>query len=186
MERTGFSHRLRITPEKPGVYMMKDARERVIYVGKAANLRDRVSSYFGSPSSLNTKIQKMVSRVTDFEFIVTDSEPEALILENTIIKKLRPTYNTRLKDDKTYPFIKIDLKEEFPQVYITRKVAKDGARYFGPFATAGQRPEDPGSPEEAVPLPLLHKDHHGKGPEAVSRVLHQPLRGPLHRPGGQR
>ena len=137
MERTGFSHRLRITPEKPGVYMMKDARERVIYVGKAANLRGRVSSYFGSPSSLNTKIQKMVSRVTDFEFIVTDSEPEALILENTIIKKLRPTYNTRLKDDKTYPFIKIDLKEEFPQVYITRKVAKDGARYFGPFATAG-------------------------------------------------
>ena len=137
MERTGFAHRLRITPEKPGVYMMKDAQERVIYVGKAANLRNRVSSYFGSPSSLNTKIQKMVSRVTDFEFIVTDSEAEALILENTMIKKLRPTYNARLKDDKTYPFIKIDLKEEFPQVYITRKVAKDGARYFGPFATAG-------------------------------------------------
>ena len=137
MAPTGFAHRLRITPEKPGVYMMKDARDRVIYVGKAANLRNRVSSYFGSPSSLNTKIQKMVSRVTDFEFIVTDSEPEALILENTIIKKLRPTYNARLKDDKTYPFIKIDLNEEFPQVYITRRVAKDGARYFGPFATAG-------------------------------------------------
>ena len=137
MAPTGFAHRLRITPEKPGVYMMKDAGDRVIYVGKAANLRNRVSSYFGSPSSLNTKIQKMVSRVTDFEFIVTDSEAEALILENTIIKKLRPTYNTRLKDDKTYPFIKIDLNEEFPQVYITRRVAKDGARYFGPFATAG-------------------------------------------------
>ncbi len=137
MAPTGFAHRLRITPEKPGVYMMKDAGDRVIYVGKAANLRNRVSSYFGSPSSLNTKIQKMVSRVTDFEFIVTDSDAEALILENTIIKKLRPTYNTRLKDDRTYPFIKIDLNEEFPQVYITRRVAKDGARYFGPFATAG-------------------------------------------------
>ena len=136
MEREGFDHRLRITPEKPGVYMMKDAGDRVLYVGKASNLKSRIRSYFGSPHNLATKIQKMVSKVVDFEYIVTDSEAEALILECTLIKKTRPRYNARLKDDKSYPYLKIDLTEEFPQVYITRRVAKDGARYFGPFATA--------------------------------------------------
>ena len=137
MEREDFDHRLRLTPQKPGVYMMKDAQDRVLYVGKASNLRNRIRSYFGAPHSLGTKIQKMVSRVADFEFIVTDSDPEAIILECTFIKKFRPTYNARLKDDKTYPYLKIDLTEAFPQVYITRRVANDGARYFGPFATAG-------------------------------------------------
>ena len=136
MERGSFDHRLRITPEKPGVYMMKDAGDRVLYVGKASNLKSRMRSYFGSPHTLASKIQKMVSKVVDFEYIVTDSEAEALILECTIIKKTRPRYNARLKDDKSYPYLKIDLTEEFPQVYITRRVAKDGARYFGPFATA--------------------------------------------------
>ena len=137
MERKGFPHRLAITPEKPGVYMLKDAREQVLYVGKAASLKNRIRSYFGSPANLGAKIRKMVSRVVDFEYIVTDSEPEAIILECTLIKKLRPTYNARLKDDKTYPYLKIDLSEDFPQVYITRRVARDGARYFGPFATTG-------------------------------------------------
>ena len=137
MEGKDFTHRLRITPEKPGVYMMKDARDKVLYVGKASSLKNRIRSYFGSPHNLAPKIRRMVSRVVDFEFIVTDSEAEALILECTLIKKFRPHYNARLKDDKSYPYIKIDLTEEFPQVYITRMVAQDGARYFGPFATAG-------------------------------------------------
>ena len=136
MERRDFAHMLRITPEKPGVYMMKDTAGKVIYVGKAANLKNRIRSYFGSPHNLATKIQKMVSKVADFEYIITDSEPEAIILECTIIKKYRPRYNARLKDDKSYPYLKIDLTEDFPQVYITRRVNQDGARYFGPFATA--------------------------------------------------
>ncbi len=137
MEQKDFAYRLRITPEKPGIYMMKDAKDKVLYVGKANSLRNRIRSYFGSPHNLAPKIQRMVSKVVDFEFIVTDSEAEALILECTLIKKLRPTYNARLKDDKSYPYLKIDLKEDFPQVYITRRVAQDGARYFGPFATVG-------------------------------------------------
>ena len=129
--------RLQVTPERPGVYMMKDARGSVLYVGKASVLRNRLRTYFGSPAGQPTKIRRMMGHVHDFEYIVTDSEAEALILENTLIKRYRPRYNARLKDDKTYPFLKIDLTEEFPRVYITRKIAQDGARYFGPFATAG-------------------------------------------------
>ena len=117
--------------------MMKDPRGTVLYVGKASILRNRLRSYFGSPSNLPNKIRRMLGHLHDFEYIVTDSEAEALILENTLIKRYKPRYNARLKDDKTYPYLKIDLAEEFPRVYITRKVAKDGARYFGPFATAG-------------------------------------------------
>ena len=129
--------RLRVTPESPGVYLMKDARGNVLYVGKASVLRNRLRTYFGASSNLPNKIRRMLEQLDDFETIVTDSESEALILENTLIKRYRPRYNARLKDDKTYPFLKIDLKEEFPRVYITRRVLKDGARYFGPFATAG-------------------------------------------------
>ena len=116
--------------------MMKDAKNEVLYVGKASVLRNRLRSYFGSPSGHPPKIRRMMSRMTDFEFIVTDTEAEALILENTLIKRYKPYFNARLKDDKTYPYLKIDLTEEFPRVYITRQVANDGARYFGPFATA--------------------------------------------------
>ena len=137
MDQKDLEHRLRISPEKPGVYLMKDARDNVIYVGKASSLRNRVRSYFGTPFNLNPKIQKMVSKVADFEYIVTDSDAEAIILECTLIKKFRPTYNARLKDDKSYPYIKIDLTQQFPEVYFTRRVNQDGARYFGPFATAG-------------------------------------------------
>jgi excinuclease ABC subunit C len=129
--------RLQQTPERPGVYLMKDARGNVLYVGKASVLRNRVRTYFGAPSGQIPKIRRMMGHVHDFEYIVTDSEAEALILENTLIKRYKPRYNARLKDDKTYPFLKIDLNEEYPRVNITRRVAKDGARYFGPFATAG-------------------------------------------------
>ena len=132
-----IEHRLQVTPERPGVYLMKDARGSVLYVGKASVLRNRLRTYFGAPSAQPSKTRRMMGHVHDFEYIVTDSEAEALILENTLIKRYRPRYNARLKDDKTYPFLKIDLAEEFPRVYITRKVSKDGGRYFGPFATAG-------------------------------------------------
>jgi excinuclease ABC subunit C len=136
MSKPLLEHRLRVTPEKPGVYLMKDVKGEILYVGKASVLRNRLRSYFGSSSTMPPKIRRMVSQLDDFEYIVTDTEAEALILENTLIKRYKPRYNARLKDDKTYPFLKIDLSEEFPRVYITRQVAKDGARYFGPFASA--------------------------------------------------
>ena len=137
MSKTGFKERLRATPARPGVYLMRDGHGNVLYVGKAASLRHRLGSYFQSQSGLEPKVRAMVSKVRDFEFIVTESESEAFILENNLIKEHRPPYNARLKDDKSYPFLKIDVSEDFPQVYITRRVARDGARYFGPFANAG-------------------------------------------------
>ncbi len=108
----------------------------MLYVGKATNLRSRLRSYFGSSVNLAPKIRNLVGQIADFEYVVTETEAEALILENTLIKRHKPQYNARLKDDKTYPYIKIDLAEEFPQVYFTRRVQPDGARYFGPFASA--------------------------------------------------
>ena len=132
-----FERRLRNAPNRPGVYIMKDVRGNVLYVGKASVLSNRLRNYFGSPANLPNKIRRMLGQLDDFECIVTDTEAEALILENTLIKRHKPRYNARLKDDKTYPYLKIDLTEDFPKVYITRKVAKDGGRYFGPFATAG-------------------------------------------------
>ena len=122
-------------PPKPGVYLFRDASGNVLYVGKGANLHSRVRSYFSTPYSLPPKLQKMIALVSDFEFFVTDSEQEALILECNLIKRHRPRYNVRLKDDKTYPYLKINLQEEWPGVYITRHVEQDGSRYFGPFAS---------------------------------------------------
>ncbi len=116
---------------------MKDAREKVLYVGKAAVLRNRVRSYFQKSAGLPPKIRRMVKLVDDFEFIVTESEQEAFLLESNLIKRHKPHFNARLKDDKSYPFIKIDTTEDYPQVYITRKVLEDGSRYFGPYASAG-------------------------------------------------
>jgi excinuclease ABC subunit C len=129
--------KLRALPAKPGVYLFKDKEAKVIYVGKAASLNSRVRSYFGAPSNLSSKIQRLVSKIQDVEFLVTNSEQEALILECNMIKKYTPRYNVRLKDNKTFPYLKIDINEDWPGVYITRRVQKDGARYFGPFASAG-------------------------------------------------
>ncbi len=137
MSTTLVSERLKAMPTKPGVYLMRDADGNVLYVGKAANLRSRVRSYFGSSYGLQPKIEKMVARVADIDFILANSEQEALILECNLIKRHRPYYNSRLKDDKSYPYMKIDLTEEFPRVYFTRRVEQDGARYFGPYASAG-------------------------------------------------
>jgi len=137
MEARRFDEQLKALPQKPGVYLFRDVSRNVLYVGKAANLRNRVRSYFGTPSTLSPKLRKMMGRVSDFEFLVTDSDQEALILECNLIKKHRPRFNVRLKDDKTYPFLKITTGEDWPRVHITRRVESDGSRYFGPYASAG-------------------------------------------------
>jgi excinuclease ABC subunit C len=137
MESRNLEYQLTTLPSSPGVYLFKNKEDKVIYVGKAANLSNRVRSYFGAPSSLSSKIQQLVSKIYDLEFIVTDSEQEALILECNMIKKHHPRYNVRLKDDKTFPYLKVAINEDWPGVYITRRFRKDGAKYFGPFASAG-------------------------------------------------
>ena len=131
-----LSEKIKSVPGKPGVYMMKDISSSVLYVGKALNLRNRIKSYFSTPKSLPLKIQHLIKNVHDFDLIFTSTEQEALILENNMIKWHQPKFNARLKDDKSYPFIKINLSEKFPQIYFTRKIKKDGSRYFGPFASA--------------------------------------------------
>jgi excinuclease ABC subunit C len=131
-----ITEQLKQLPKSPGVYLMRDTEGNILYVGKAANLRNRVRSYFGSRQELTPKIQRMVDRVYDLDFFVTNSEQEALILEYNLIKRHHPHYNVRLKDDKTFPFLKISLNEDWPKVYFTRRVEEDGGRYFGPFASA--------------------------------------------------
>jgi len=128
---------LAVLPDKPGVYLMHDRNGRVIYVGKAKNLNHRVHSYFRASGRHSVKVAALTSHVEDIETIMTDSEIEALILECNLIKKYRPRYNIMLKDDKTYPYLKITLQEEFPRMYITRRVVKDGARYYGPYPDVG-------------------------------------------------
>jgi excinuclease ABC subunit C len=128
---------LKALPSSSGVYIFKDDNGTVLYVGKATNLSLRVRSYFASNQTLSPKVQKMVPNICNLEFITTDSEQEALILENTLIKKYRPRYNVRLKDDKTFPYLKIDLFNTWPSVRITRRITDDGSKYFGPFASPG-------------------------------------------------
>lgn len=122
---------------EPGVYLWKDEKGCILYVGKAVNLRNRVKSYVRKDSNRAVKVAAMMSHAVDLETIVVANEPEALILENTLIKKHHPRYNIMLRDDKTYPYIKVTVQEEYPRVFMTRRVQRDGARYFGPFADAG-------------------------------------------------
>ena len=124
------------TPSDPGVYLMQNENNQVLYVGKAKHLKNRIRSYFNSSSNLSPKIQQLVHNIERFEYIVTETETEALILENNLIKQLKPYYNDRLKDDKTYPFIKVTLQEKFPKVLFTRNIKNDGSKYFGPFTSA--------------------------------------------------
>ncbi|MFW6102796.1 MAG: excinuclease ABC subunit UvrC [Chloroflexota bacterium] len=128
--------KLSIAPQSPGVYLFRDAHGDVVYVGKAANLRNRVRSYFGSRTGLATKTVRLVSLVEDIEFILAGSEQEALMLEADLIKRHRPQYNARLKDDKSFPFLKVDIQNEWPTVTVTRRRTADGSRYFGPFSSA--------------------------------------------------
>ena len=131
---------LKKLPNKPGVYIMHDKDDNIIYVGKAVSLRNRVRQYFRK-NNKTARIEKMVSLIDHFEYIVVDNEAEALILECNLIKENKPKFNVLLKDDKTYPYIKIALNEEYPSVYTTRKILNDGAKYFGPYANAGSAKE---------------------------------------------
>lgn len=128
---------LKKLPHKPGVYLMHDKEDSIIYVGKAIDLFNRVHSYFRTGTKKSPKIQKMVTHIVRFEYIVTDSELEALVLENNLIKEHSPKYNTMLKDDKTYPYIKVTMGEEYPRVLFSRIMKKDKSRYFGPYTSAG-------------------------------------------------
>jgi excinuclease ABC subunit C len=132
-----FKAQLKILPDKPGVYLMKNTLGEIIYVGKAKVLKNRVRQYFQNSKNHSEKVRAMVKNISEFEYIVTDSEMEALILECNLIKKYSPKYNISLKDDKFYPFIKITTNEDFPKVFITRNYAKDGNKYFGPYPNAG-------------------------------------------------
>jgi excinuclease ABC subunit C len=125
---------LRQLPASPGVYLMRNARGNILYVGKAVSLRNRVRSYFNSPAKLNPKTRMMIEEISDFEYFVVSSEQEALILELNLIKRYWPPYNVLLKDDKTFPYLKIKLTEEWPRLHITRRIEDDGSHYFGPFA----------------------------------------------------
>jgi len=125
--------KLKNLPEKPGVYIMRDQYNEIIYIGKAINLKNRVRQYFQNSKNQHPKVAAMVERITDLEYIITDSELEALILECNLIKKHRPKYNVMLKDDKQYPYIKITIKEDYPRLLIVREIKKDGAKYFGPY-----------------------------------------------------
>lgn len=128
---------LKKLPASPGVYIMHDKHDEIIYVGKAISLKNRVRQYFQSSRNKTAKIEKMVSRIARFEYIITDSELEALVLECNLIKEHRPKYNTMLKDDKTYPYIKVTMDEDFPRVLFSRTMKKDKCRYFGPYTSAG-------------------------------------------------
>jgi excinuclease ABC subunit C len=131
-----LEEKLTMLPAAPGVYLMKDDRGRVIYVGKAVSLKNRVRSYFNSPAGLQEKTRALVSHIRDLEWILTDSEMEALILECNLIKKYQPRYNIRLVDDKHYPYLRVTVKEDFPRIETVRSMKKDGSRYFGPYTSS--------------------------------------------------
>ena len=137
MKEFHIEEELKKLPEKPGVYLMHSKSDEIIYVGKAINLKNRVRQYFQSGRNRSPKIEKMITLIHYFEYIVTDSELEALVLENNLIKEYAPKYNTMLTDDKTYPFIKVTVEEPYPRVLLTRQIKRDKAKYFGPFTSSG-------------------------------------------------
>ena len=137
MENFNIQEELKKLPGKPGVYLMHDEKDAIIYAGKAISLKNRVRQYFQSSRNKGAKIEQMVTHISRFEYIVTDSELEALVLECNLIKEHRPKYNTMLMDDKTYPFIKVTVNEPFPRVMMARRMKKDKAKYFGPYTSAG-------------------------------------------------
>ncbi len=172
---------LNTLPSSPGVYLFKDAQDTVIYVGKAVSLTNRVRSYF-SPPSANTdptnslKQQRLIPQIHDIDFIITDTEQEALILENTLIKKYHPRYNVRLKDGKTYPYLKIDMQNDWPSIRVTRSYTKDGSRYFGPFASASLLRKTIKTIKRIFPFRSCHKTLTGKSsPPCLQYHMHRCL-----------
>ena len=137
MSSDALTEKLERLPDRPGVYLYKDAKGQVIYIGKAASLRSRVRSYFQASRTRDAKTDALVDQIADLDCIVTANELEALILESNLIKQRRPRYNIVLRDDKHYPFIRLNLKDPFPALQVTRRIKNDGALYFGPYVPAG-------------------------------------------------
>ncbi len=159
-----IEEQLKRLPHSPGVYLMRDASGAILYVGKAASLHHRVRSYFQSTHKLTPKLQKMVSRVADIDFFVASSEQEALIMEMNFIKQYHPRYNVSLKDDKTFPYLKIAANEEWPRVYVTRRFEQDGGRYFGPFANSKSVKQTLRFLQNIFPFRICSKTITGKAP----------------------
>jgi len=149
-------------PHSPGIYLMRDAEGSILYVGKANNLHHRVRSYFNQTQKLSPKITRMVSQVADIDFFVVTSEQEALILEQNFIKQYHPRYNVRLRDDKTFPYLRIGISEEWPRILITRRLEQDGGRYFGPFASAKSIKQTLRVIQVIFPFRICSKDITGK------------------------
>ncbi|MCD8479485.1 MAG: GIY-YIG nuclease family protein [Candidatus Cloacimonetes bacterium] len=127
-----IAEKIAFLPDSPGIYLWKDAKAEVIYVGKAVSLKNRIKSYLSSAPK-DPKTEQLVKHIADLDFIITNSEAEAFLLEATLIKRHQPKYNILLKDDKQYPYVKVTLNEDFPRVFVTRDIIKDGSRYFGPY-----------------------------------------------------
>ncbi|MCJ7508299.1 MAG: GIY-YIG nuclease family protein, partial [candidate division Zixibacteria bacterium] len=132
-----MKEKLQNLPSQPGVYLLKDSKSNIIYIGKAKSLKNRVSSYFQKSPSYDAKSQALISKISDFDTIVTDSEMEALILESNLVKEHHPRYNIDLKDDKRFPYIKVSTYEKFPRILVVRRIKKDKAKYFGPYTDVG-------------------------------------------------
>ena len=157
-----IQEQLKRLPHRPGVYLMRDAGKNILYVGKATNLHHRVRSYFQATHKLTPKIQHMVARIADIDFYIASSEREALIMELNFIKQYHPPYNVHLKDDKTFPYLKINTGEAWPRVYTTRRFESDGGRYFGPFSNAGSVKQTLRILKRIFPLRVCSKDITGK------------------------
>jgi excinuclease ABC subunit C len=167
-----LEEKLKLLPAKPGVYLYRNAEGKIIYVGKAVSLKNRVRSYFQAGANHSPKTRIMVEKIADLDFIVTDSEVEALILEQNLIKEYRPHYNILLKDDKSYPYLKVTLAEDFPRVMITRRHVKDGSRYFGPYTRVGAVNETLRLLKNLFPFRAsTRKNHHPDSGPALTSTL---------------
>ncbi len=160
------SEKLKTLPTKPGVYQYFDVTGQIIYVGKAVNLRNRVRSYFHASADHTPKTQRLVAEIADLEWIITDSELEALLLESNLIKRLRPRFNIRLKDDKRYPYIKVEWQNPYPKILTVRKMVQDGARYYGPFTNAGAVYQTLDTLRRIFPYLTCDREITGKDPRA--------------------
>ena len=184
-EPRGIAEQRKRLPDQPGVYLFNDGDGRVVYVGKARSIRKRVACHFSGP---RRRCGEMADEIASIDFLVTETEAEALLAEQQFIKRHRPLFNIRLRDDKSYPYIGISLDEEFPRVYFTRERHRPDRVYFGPYSTRQARARDARPARQAVPVPDLRGA--GAGPalrRALPRLLHQALRGALrrlHRPRG--
>ena len=172
--------KLKQIPGGPGVYLYKDGSGQTIYVGKAKSLRNRVRTYFQLSADFDERKDQMMDSIEDVEFVMTDTEGEALALENNLIKQHKPKYNILLRDDKTYPYIKLTINEPYPRTMITRRVRKDGAAYFGPFFPAGLARKVIETDRAIFSDPQLQHPDRREAATPVSPVLHPSMPGPVH------